>query len=377
MNSHVKAQTADRPGVLFITRNFPPATGGLERLADDLQRALQPYTHLFLVAWGGSNVMLVVVLPWFFVRSCWLLLTKPIDVIHSFDGVVSIICVPLKYIFRKPLYTTVHGLDVTYSNKLFQYLIRWSLSHADRVVCLSRATKDEVLKRGVDPAKVTIIPLGITDDLYMRNRLTARKGTQKLLPELTEQSQIILSVGRLVERKGVQWFIASVLPKVIKTHPHVVFVVIGDGPMRPAIEKEIRIRRLQQHVFLLGRASDATARLFYNAADCFVMPNIRVSGDMEGFGRVLPEAALCQLPIIASGIEGIVDAITNGENGQLLKPKQTKDYVEALQNILNNPTQARKRGEKARRYTWAKFNWTVVASQHVAGYRELLKEEVT
>lgn len=373
MKSNTSARGAQRPSVLFITRTFPPAKGGMERLADDLQRALQPHTNMQVLAWGGSKKLLPFVLPWFFVRSLWILLTKQIDVIQSFDGVISIMCVPLKYLFRKPIYTTVHGLDVTFPNNLYQRLIVWSLQHADRIVCLSRATEDEVLKRGIDPTKVTIIPLGITDDLYMKNKLTARKGAQKLVPELTENSQILLSVGRLVERKGVQWFIAKVLPAVVKAHPNAVLVVIGDGPMRGAIEKEIRIRRLQDHVVLLGKASDSTVQLFYNAADCFVMPNVKVQGDMEGFGRVLLEAALCELPIVASNLEGIADAITDSKNGKLLPPNHPKDFIAQLQIVLDNPAQARKQGEQARRYTWAKYNWTVVAQMHLDGLRQLAK----
>jgi phosphatidylinositol alpha-1,6-mannosyltransferase len=347
----------------------------MERLADDLQRALQPHTQLYLLAWGGSRIMLFFVLPWFFLRSCWLLLTKPIDVIQAFDGVISIICVPLKFIFKKPLCVIVHGLDVTYSNGLYRSLSAWSFGHADHIVCVSQATKEQLLKRGVVEEKITVIPLGITDDLYMKNRLTARKGVQKIVPEVTPNQKILLSVGRLVERKGLQWFISKVLPELVKAHPDVLLVVIGKGPMREAVKKEVKIRKLQNHVVLLGEASDATVQTFYNAADIFVMPNIRVAGDMEGFGRVLLEAALCQLPIVASNVDGIADAITSGQNGLLVAPKQAAEHLAALKRLLDKPAKARLLGEQARRYTWANNNWSVIAKRHLEVYQLVMEDQ--
>jgi glycosyltransferase involved in cell wall biosynthesis len=88
---------------------------------------------------------------------------------------------------------------------------------------------------------------------------------------------------------------------------------------------------------------------------------------------VLLEAALCQLPVVASGLEGIVDAIIDGQNGQLVAPKQANEHIAALEELLDKPAKARQLGEKARRYTWANYNWTVIAAKHVAGYQQVLQ----
>ncbi len=108
---------------------------------------------------------------------------------------------------------------------------------------------------------------------------------------------------------------------------------------------------------LLGRTSDDVLRDLYNGSDVFVMPNLRVNGDMEGFGRVLLEAALCELPVVATGIEGITDAITDGENGTLVAERDPSAFAAAVQAVLTDPAAAHGAGARARAYTLAHFSW--------------------
>ena len=109
-------------------------------------------------------------------------------------------------------------------------------------------------------------------------------------------------VGRLVERKGIYWFIKNVFPKLDKNY---IFLIMGKGQEELKIKELIKSLKLQDRIIMLGRAPDDLKRLLYNASDIFIMPNIPVEGDMEGFGTVTIEAASCGLPVITSNLEGI------------------------------------------------------------------------
>jgi len=354
--------------VLFVTRCYPPATGGMERFAHDLHGAISKKTDTLLLSWGGSKKALVFVMPYFFVRSFWYLLRGKVDVIHAQDGVVSILLASLAMLFKKPLVVVIHGLDVTYKSGLYQKLIKWSLGRAKGVVCISSAAKAEVVGRGIDAEKVVVIPLGITDEQFMDDKKRAKAEVQKFVPKLQPNTKLILSVGRLVKRKGVDWFVTHVLPSVAENNPDVLFVVSGEGAWRPSIEAAIETSNMQDHVLLMGRSSDEQLKYLYNAADCFVMPNITVPGDMEGFGRVLLEAALCETPVVASGIEGIVDAIIDNQNGVLLPELDDQQYVKTVLDILNNVNESSKAGVVARKYTLAHYNWQAISDRYVELY---------
>ncbi len=356
--------------VLFVTRCFPPAQGGMERFAKDMHDALQPKVKLFSLRWGGSKSALLFVLPYFFIRSMWYLSTRKIDVIHAQDGVVSIMLNPLAKLFRKPLVVVIHGLDVTYKLRLFQVLIRWSLSHATQVVCISEAAQKEVISRGVTAGKTQVIPIGVTDDVFSGDQETARKSVYDAIPD-AQDKKIILSSGRLVERKGMEWFVTQVMPLVLSKQPDTILLVSGEGPWRANIESAIEAAGLQGSVRLLGRTTDVLLHNLYNAADCFVMPNIPVVGDMEGFGRVLIEAALCEVPVVASGIEGIRDAITDGKNGTLVPAKDAAAHAQAILKVLRDTTHSHTAGARARKYSLATFGWEHISELYLAVYNNV------
>jgi glycosyltransferase involved in cell wall biosynthesis len=370
MDQHTQLRGGS-PTILFMARRFPPSVGGMERFASDLHAALGERADLQLVKWGGPNKYLPLVLPAFFVRACWILATRKVDVIHVQDALQSPMGLVLKLVFRKPLTVVAHGLDISFDNRLYQFVIPRALRRADHVFCISRAARDEVVARGVPVYKVSFVPLGVTDDLRDTDREAARRRVRDAA-DVDEPCRIVLSTGRLVKRKGVNWFVDAVLPDLVRNDEQVVLVVSGDGPERPEIEQTAERRGLRDKVRLLGRTSDDVLRDLYNGSDVFVMPNIRVPGDMEGFGRVLLEAALCELPVVATGIEGITDAVIDGENGTLVAERDPDAFAAAVRAVLADPAAAHQAGARARAYTLEHYAWDHVADRYLAEYRKLL-----
>jgi len=170
----------------------------------------------------------------------------------------------------------------------------------------------------------------------------------------------------------VAWFIAHVLPGLVKTYPKLIYLVVGEGAERGNIEAAIGSVRMEAHVRLLGRVTDDLYEAAYDGADVFVMPNIEVPGDMEGFGLVVLEASLCELPVVAADLEGIKDAVTDGQNGQLVPTRDIAAFNEAISRYLDDSIFAEKTGQKSRKYTLEHYRWENIARCYRAVYEQIL-----
>jgi phosphatidylinositol alpha-1,6-mannosyltransferase len=163
------------------------------------------------------------------------------------------------------------------------------------------------------------------------------------------------------------------MPDIIQKEPSIILVVCGKGPEKEEIEKAIESLKISKNVRLLGSVTDEQLKILYNSADCFVMPNIPVAGDMEGFGRVLLEAALCELPVVASDLEGITEAIINNKNGILCPPEDSQAHSRAIIGILRDKSEAKLIGSRARQYTLKNYSWQLIASRYIDIYSELIE----
>jgi len=353
--------------LLYITRKFPPSKGGMERVSYELYTEISKTANTDLIKWGGSNKCLIFVLPYFLLKACWILINKNIDTIYLQDGLLSPIGLILKKTFRKPTVITIHGLDITYKNRIYQSLIPKCVSKLDKIVCISKATKKQCINRNIPENKIVVIPNGVSDKFYMtEDKKALRKRLSKKLGIKLENKKIILSVGRLIERKGFHWFIEDVLPKIITERNDIIYLIAGDGPLKNEIKASIKKFKMENHAFLLGRVSDNTLKSLYNSADLLLMPNIHVDGDMEGFGIVGLEAGSCGLPVIASNIEGIKDFVEDEINGFLVEQKNIDKFIERIKmadNFLN---------ENIRKTVLMKYEWPQITMNYFKIFRTVV-----
>lgn len=355
-----------------MTRNFPPQIGGLERESFYLYKYLKRETDLILIKWGGGKKYLPFILPYFLIRaSLLLLLRRDIDVIHLNEGFLSILGLVLRA-FAKPISVTVHGLDITYKNKIYQRIIPKCLSRLDKIICISGAVVSECIKRGIPPEKLCLVSEGLEDEFYMdEDKQVLRRRFKKEFGIEIGDKMILLSVGRLVPRKGIHWFVENVISTLLSKCENFIYLIVGEGPMRRQIQEVVREKGMDKWVFLLGKLSDDQLRLVYNIADIFIMPNIPLEGDLEGFGIVCLEAASCKLPIIASNLEGIKDATLNGKIGILVPPLNVDAFVKEILSLMEDGALRKELGERARSLVLSEFNWGKVAKGYLQALREL------
>lgn len=240
--------------------------------------------------------------------------------IHIGDASLIVPGLILRFFLRAKLSVTACGLDVIYPAGWYQWMIRCYLKKADRIVCISEATAEEVRRRGVSNDRIVVIPCGIDDELPM-----------KMAPA---DPNLLVTVARLVPRKGIAWFIENVLPIVRQSHPDVRYIVIGSGPEESNIREVIKRTGQASCVEIKTDCDDHERDEIVSRAAIFVVPNIPIKNDMEGFGIVCLEASSHGIPIIVSRLEGLKDAVLEGETGLFFEPLNAKDCAEKMNEVF-------------------------------------------
>jgi phosphatidylinositol alpha-1,6-mannosyltransferase len=186
------------------------------------------------------------------------------------------------------------------------------------------------------------------------------------------KKRILLSVGRLVERKGIHWFVRDVMPAIVAGRGDCcVYLIVGQGAYHGTIRQVIRETGLEEHIFMLGHVSDEVLSRLYNIADIFVMPNVPVEGDMEGFGLVALEAASCELPVVASRLEGIEEAIEDRESGFLVEPSDAHEFASIINWLLEDNARAKEFGKKVRSSILANYGWGGICQRYLEEFLSL------
>jgi glycosyltransferase involved in cell wall biosynthesis len=312
--------------ILFITRNYPPIIGGMEKYSYDFYNNLKKIEDVTLLA----NTKGKKLLPIFFIKSLFYILfrSRKYTHIHLGDGVLSPLGLIAKLFSKAKVSITIHALDITYNNIFYQWFIPKCINKLDKIVCVSNYTINECVKRKISKDKCIFIPNGIDFENLKDTKLKLNDIEKKYSLNLSNKI-VLFSIGRLIKRKGNEWFVSNIMPKL---DPKFIYIIAGDGPERENIKKTIISNKLEKKVFLLGKISDDEKICLYKNSTWFIMPNIKVKGDAEGFGITLIEAAAYGLPSIASNIEGIKDAVINGKTGWLVE----NFSVEAFFNKINS-----------------------------------------
>jgi phosphatidylinositol alpha-1,6-mannosyltransferase len=349
-------------GAWLLTRKHPPSVGGMQQLSHHLATELAALRPVTLLAWGRGQWGLPFFMLWCFARLLPALALGRVSVLHLGDPVLAALAVLPRW-FGVPVAVTVHGLDIEHRSWVYQsYLRLFFWRRLQAYVCISRHVRDLMLARGADPAQLLVIPVGIG--------APASPGDEpQLAAELSRAAPVLLVLGRLVERKGLPWFLREVAPAFFARHPAACLLIAGEGPLRTTIEAAIADGGLQAQVRLLGAVSEARKAWLLARCDLVLMPNIAVAGDAEGFGLVALEAGRAgRWPLVAD-LEGLRDAVTDACNGQRLPPGDAAAWSEALDAACADLPALRRKGELARDYVLARFTWPAMA----ANYDRLLR----
>lgn len=383
--------------ILFITHKYPPSVGGMEKQSYELINGVARVhkIHTLIYDNHSSRVRFFLTAPW---KARQILKKHPgISLIHLNDGLMAIVGVIIKRWTHRPVLATIHGLDIVFPLPLFQRFVTNHFKKLDGVLPVSHATAKECLDRGFSPEQVHVVRNGVdTDMAQIHKRPGFRITFEKRLGIHIEGKKIIVAIGRSVRRKGFSWFMTRVLPKL---PDDVIFVIIG--PTQPHIRKinfllsllpknmahlisialglgidEIDIQNalerpeIKNRAFYMGKLPFEEMVQVLKHADLYVMPNIKVHGDAEGFGLVALEAAVSGVPVMASAVEGITCAVIDGKNGFLVPAEDPDIWVKKISAALSDREHLQQFGRDAQQYSIDNYSW----KKMVEGYLDVFSK---
>jgi len=354
--------------LLFVSHSFPPESspleniGGMQRVAVELADELSKrgdihYQQLILrSAWKWHHIQCA---PWLVATALRLkrmASRQEMDVVLFSSMVTGALACLIRNICTDKnitLCAIAHGRDVTLPGIYQAVQVRRTLNALDCVLPVSRATAAQCTDRGMPESRIQVIPNGVNLSRYQFGSGSQGSDLQ------------LLSVGRLVPRKGFAWFVDNVMPHLPST---IHYKITGIGPEHDAIRKAITTHGLQERVDLLGRCSDPSLIKLYHQSDLLIMPNLPVDGDMEGFGVVMLEAGASGTPAVAADLEGIQDVIADGKNGIMIPSGNAEAFKKAILSYASSPHLTR---TLVRAHTESHFSWPIVAQRYVDHLQQL------
>jgi len=286
------------------------------------------------------------------------------DIIHCHFGPHGNLGVLLREIgiLKGKVITTFHGHDVNAIKQpeLYGYLFQ----QGDLFTVNTNFTKGRVLELGGSPYKIVKLPVGLSLDLF-------RFKQRVLLPGNDIR---ILTVARLVEKKGLEYSIRAVA-KVIREHPdwNLKYRIAGGGPLESKLKSLISELKIENSVELLGPCNTEEIKKLYHESHIFVLSSVTAeNGDREGQGLVLQEAQAVGLLVISTLHNGIPEGILDGKSGFLVPERDVDALAEKLEYIIEHPEIWPEMGRAGRRFVKEHYDINKLNDRLVEIYQKLL-----
>lgn len=370
--------SADFPRILCITNDFGPRAGGIETFVHGLIEGMphgsvtvftssQGQTAEFDQAWFDNFGVTVIrdkskiLLPSLRVLRRTQALVREEKFKAIFFGAAAplgLLSHGLRKAGAERLVALTHGHEVWWAKVMpFKFLLRRIGSGLDVMTYLGEYTRGEIagaLKGEKQGSLVHIAP-GID---------TAHFSPQGDLSELRkridlEGKRVIVSVGRLVHRKGQDTLIEA-LPLIIKEFPEAHLLFVGVGPHLEYIHKRAIQLNVLSHISFVGRVPYQEIPQFIGLGEIFAMPSrSRLAGlEVEGLGIVYLEASACGLPVVGGKSGGAPDALLEGETGFAVDGRNPSAVADAILRLLRDPELGKKMGKRGREWIIENWEWS-------------------
>lgn len=364
---------------LIITLEFPPDIGGIATYVHDLAEALDPHKTIVLAppvagtsAWDDAQPYTIIRKNLLWPKMFWprwirlLLIARRIAKKEQVELVIIHHVLPVGYIglylkrfLKIPYLLFSHGTDITLGIKS-----KWKLTNvarvakgAEQIIFNSESLKHRFLEVLPQYEPTTVVLYPCPDPAYLisppESVLEALRNTYAL-----HGKKIILTVSRFVDGKGFPHLL-RMMPSILEKEPHLVWMLIGDGPKKEYILGEVQKRNLQNIVRYVGEVSHEELKQFYYLADLFVLLTHPDEGREEGLGLVFLEAAAAGLPVVAGKSGGVEEAVLHTETGLVVDLYHgDPGVIETIVTLLQNKEYSATLGIHAKARIASEFVWS-------------------
>lgn len=335
--------------------------------------------HLQTLAYGGGilpnlkqNKFKLLLVPLFIlgqlVLTIKLLRKHEYDIIHAHwiipQGLVAVIARPFarKAIGRRApgIVVTSHGGDLfALKGSLLSGIKRWITGRADKLTVVSSAMKLKATELQLKAQEsIAVIPMGV--DSY--NTFTP--------PEAASERQGLLFVGRLVDKKGIEYLLEA-MPSVLKVFPETTLTIIGDGPLKAQLDSLCRTSAIAGQVIFMGPVINENIPKFLQQSAVTIFPSIVTdSGDQEGTPVAIMEALACECAAVVSDYPGARDIIIHKKTGLLVNERDVEGIAAQILTLLDNAEMRASLGTNGRNYVQEKYDWNIISSAFSALFME-------
>ena len=240
-----------------------------------------------------------------------------------------------------PVTITVRGTDINLFPTFprIRNKIIYALTHANKIISVSQALKDKIIDMGIPESKIDVIRNGVDTSVFYP--------IQNVRDELNlpKNRKIILSIGNIYETKGFQLLIKS-LDIIRNRQEPPLLVIIGEGPYKNVLVDLITTLSLNNDVLFAGLKPHKTLFQWYNACDVFCLASFR-----EGIPNVIFESFACGKPVVATGVGGIPEVVTN-DNGLIVPELSAEKIASAIVKSINTRWNHKKIVDHAKIFNW-------------------------
>ena len=292
--------------------------------------------------------------------------TERFDLIHAHDWVVGRAAVELKNRLGLPLISTIHAteigrggsLDGEYRRKV-RDIERLLVEQSDGIICCSNYMLDHIqYVLGAVKTKIRVIPNGVEASRFNNGR------QPQLIPTgVSGDRKTILYVGRIVREKGI-FTLLDAFEKLREQGKDVSLILVGEGPLKEDLAKEVLRRKLNDRVKLAGFVDEKKLVSLYNSSDAFVLPS-----HYEPFGMVALEAMASRVPVVVSDVGGLSEIVEDGITGVKVPASNPSTLAEGILRVLEDRELSEQLKENAYRAVQERYRWDMIAEKTIEAYR--------
>jgi glycosyltransferase involved in cell wall biosynthesis len=240
------------------------------------------------------------------------------------DGFATVL---LSRVFRLPAFVGARGGDINELNhgSARRGMVRWALRHGSGTLAVSRALGEAIVRLGIDPATVAVIPNGVDLEFVREAGRTQDEGP------VSRTGATVLYCGRLSEEKDPMGLVEAARLLFAK-RADARLVLVGDGALRTKVEESAAAWNIADRITLVGEVRHEQVFQHMRRADVLCLPSLT-----EGYPNVLLEALACGIPVVATDVGGVREIITGPDLGIVVPPGRPEDLARALDDALSRP----------------------------------------